>query len=86
LLTADDVDRLALLVEVHDGGVNEAVAVHVEVVGRDDVGDFDDGVFFDQDGAEQAGFGFDILRWDAAGGDFGGQDLPARSGELPFAT
>ena len=58
----DDVDRLASLVEVEDGGVDPAVGLAIEVGGPEEFGDLDDRVAIDQDGAQDRLLGLKTLR------------------------
>ena len=58
----DDVDRLAPLEQVEHRRVDAAVGLPVEVLGAQELGDLDDRVAVDEDGAEHGLLGFETLR------------------------
>ena len=58
----DDVDRLAPLEQVEDRGVDPAVGLPVEVGRAQELGDLDDRVAVDEDGAEHRLLGLETLR------------------------
>ena len=68
----DDVDRLAALVEVEHRLVDRAVIGPVEVRRTQEVGDLDDRVAIDEEGAEDRLLGFDRLRRKAVDGQAAG--------------
>ncbi len=57
----DDVDRLAALEQVEDRGIDAAVGLTVEILGPQELGDLDDGIAVDEDGAENGLLGFETL-------------------------
>ena len=57
----DDVDRLAALEQVEDGRVDPPVRLAVEVLGAEELGDLDDRVAVDEDGAEHRLLGLETL-------------------------
>ena len=58
----DDVDRLAALEQVEDGGVDPAVGLPIEVGRPQELGDLDDRIAVDEDGAEHRLLGLETLR------------------------
>ena len=58
----DDVDRLAALEQVQDGGVDPRVRLTVEVGRPQELGDLDDRVAVDEDRAEHRLLGLETLR------------------------
>ena len=58
----DDVHRLASLEELEDRGVDDPVRLAVEVLRPEELGDLDDRVAVDEDGAEDRLLGLDALR------------------------
>ena len=63
----EDVDRLSLLVQREDCGVDLAVRRLVEIRRLECFGDFGNGVAVDQDGAEYGLFGLGGLWWELVG-------------------
>ena len=63
----EDVDRLSLLVQREDCGVDLAVRRLVEVRRLERFGDLGNGIAIDQDGAEYGLFGLGGLRWELVG-------------------
>ena len=57
----DDVDRLATLEQVDDGGVDAAVGLAVEVLGTQELCDLDYGIAVDEDRAEHGLLGLEAL-------------------------
>ena len=58
----DDVDRLAPLEQLERGGIDPAVRLAIEVGRAKELGDLDDRVAVDQDGAEHRLLGLETLR------------------------
>ena len=61
LADGDDVDRLAPLVEIQDGGVDGAVVLAIEVVRLEELRDLDDRVLVDEQGTQDRLLGLDGL-------------------------
>ncbi len=56
-----EIGRLALLVQVNDGPVDQAMGLAVEVVGAQERGDFEKGIRIDQQAAQDRLLGFYVL-------------------------
>lgn len=47
--------------------IDEAVAIVIEVFGTEDIGNFNDGVFVEQQRSQNTTLGFEAVGWDVAG-------------------
>ena len=67
----DGVDRLAGIVEVANGGVDHLVRIAVEVAGAQEDHDVMKGLVVEQNAAQNASLGFEVLGWKAVAGGGG---------------
>ena len=73
----DGVDRPAGIVEVADGRVDHLVRIAVEVVGAKEHHNIMQGLVVEQDAAEHAALGFEVL---------GGQAIAGRGGAVHYQS